>query len=95
MSFELIILIIIVILIFIYWINSTNNNVEGFLQTFNGRAAIDDQYFFDKLYDDVVYYPNVFKDDELISTGWVDCLQNCVGNCIEDGMTSNAYCWSF
>ena len=77
--------------------------VEGMLNTFNGRMAIDDQYFYDKLFDNVTYYPNQYDKDyktaeeigKLISTGWVRCNEECAGNCVEFGPTSVAYCFEF
>ena len=67
-----------------------------FNSTFNGRAAIDDQYFDDKLLKDVVYYPNEYdKNNHLISTGWINCKKDCLGNCLSYGLTDNSYCFSF
>lgn len=64
---------------------------------FNGKMSISDQYFYDKLFDNVVYYPNEYVKDEsmadLTLTGWDKCLQEngSNGNCIEFGVTGNAY----
>jgi len=70
-----------------------------FNSTFNGRMAIDDQYFYDKLFDDVVYYPNEYENDynlnDILSTGWEKCKMECTGHCVEYGLTSNAYCFSY
>ena len=91
-------MIIILIIIFIIFIiynthclttNTTNTTIEH-LNTFNGRMAIDDQYFYDKLFDDVVYYPNKYEKDydtgeeigKLLETGWIRCLKDCTGNCV-------------
>jgi len=72
--------------------------VEG-LNTFNGRMAIDDQYQYDKLFDDVTYYKNEFTEDEQLSdisvTGWIRCKQECPGHCVEYGQTSNAWCFPY
>lgn len=61
-----------------------------FSSTFNGRMAIDDQYFYDKLFDNTVYYPNKYAEDDnlndVVKTGWLDCLENCKGHCIEYGV---------
>lgn len=67
-----------------------------FNSTFDGRSAIDDQYFYDKLFNDVAYYPNIYDDnDRLIETGWLNCMKECPGNCIEYGMTANTYCFPY
>ena len=72
---------------------------EGtFNSTFNGRMAIQDMYFYDKLFDDVVYYPNQYENDsninDMITTGWIKCKQECNGHCVEYGPTGNTYCFS-
>lgn len=71
------------------------------LNTFNGRMAIDDQYFYDKIFDNVKYYPNEYEKDyktgeeigKLVSTGWMNCNKECTGNCIEYGISGNTYCF--
>jgi len=67
--------------------------------TFNGRMAIDDQYYYDKLFDDVVYYPNEYNDDyklnDLKTSGYDKCLEECPGNCVAFGLTDNAYCFTY
>ena len=69
-----------------------------FSSTFNGRMAVDDQYFYDKLFDNVVYYPNKYAEDDnlndVVETGWEDCLFNCKGHCIEYGVSGNSYCFN-
>ena len=70
--------------------------IEG-LNTFNGRMAVDDQYFYDKLFDDVYYYPNEYERNyeseeqigKLIKTGWVRCKEECPssGHCVEFGVS--------
>jgi hypothetical protein len=75
--------------------------IEG-LNTFNGKSAIDDQDLYDKLFENVIYYPNEYKKNEntleeigkLINTGWIKCLSKCDGYCIEYGITGNSYCFS-
>jgi len=92
--------IVLVFLIIIYYLFTQNDIVEG-LRTFNGRMAIQTQYFYDKLFDDVVYYPNIYNKDyesgeeigKLIKTGWIDCLEKCRGNCTEYGVNGVAYCF--
>lgn len=79
-------LLIILIVIILYL---SNNKLETF-NTFVGRLAIDDQYFYDKLFDDVYYYPN--ENDWI--TGWSKCKTECPGHCVEFGITGNAYCFA-
>lgn len=72
---------------------------EGtFNSTFNGRMAIDDQYFYDKLFDDVVYYPNEYATDynlgDLLATGWQKCKMECKGHCVEYNISGNSYCFN-
>ncbi len=70
--------------------------IEG-LDTFNGRMAIDEQYFYDKLFDNVDYYPNEYENDynlnDVIITGFDRCKEKCKGRCVEYGVTSIAYCF--
>jgi hypothetical protein len=96
-------IIIIVLVFFIIFYNFLKQPilVEG-LYTFNGRMAVDDQYFYDKLFDNVTYYPNQYDKDyktaeevgKLVSTGWVRCLEECPGRCVEYGLTGASYCFS-
>jgi hypothetical protein len=91
----ILILIVIIILLLAYTVINKNNNkssdvIEG-LNTFVGRMGIDDQYFHDKLFNDVFYYPN---EPEGIS-GWDRCNSECPGRCVEFGPTSVAYCFSY
>lgn len=96
---DVIYLILIVILIIMYF----NKNVYEGLTTFNGRMSVDDQYFYDKLFDDVVYYPNEYKKKYatgeeiglLKKTGMEKCKEECGGRCVEYGITSNAYCFPY
>lgn len=77
---------------------STTKRFYGgtFNSTFNGRAAIDDQYFDDKLFNDVTYYPNEYDDNgKLIQTGWINCKQECSGHCLEYGLYGASYCFSY
>lgn len=97
LSIVIIVSIIIFICNFCY---KQNNLIEG-LNTFNGRMAIDDQYFYDKLFDDVIYYPNEYERDynsseeigKLITTGWIRCKEECPGHCMEYGITGASYCF--
>lgn len=70
---------------------------EGTFTNFNGRMAIDDQYFYDKLFDDVVYYENDYDPDtfDLLNTGWNKCNMNCQGNCVEYFLSGASYCFPY
>jgi hypothetical protein len=80
----------IIVIIYLYMISILKDQpiVEG-LNTFVGRLAIDDQYFYDKLFDDVYYYPNEPNG----MTGWDRCRTECIGNCVEYGISGNSYCF--
>ncbi len=88
--------IIIIVLIYLCY---NKQKMENFY-TFNGRMAIDDQYYFDKLFDNVVYYPNRYADDyesgeeigKLLATGWNDCKTHCRGYCTEFGVHGHTHC---
>ena len=79
------------ILLYIIYKHNSKNCIEG-LNTFVGRMAIDDQYYYDKTFDDVFYYPNLPDGS---STGWEECLKQCPGNCIEYGQTGHSYCFPY
>lgn len=64
--------------------------VEG-LNTFVGRMAVDDQYFYDKTFDDVFYYPN---EPEGV-TGWDRCNSECPGRCVENGIYGSSWCFAY
>ncbi len=79
-------------------------NVERFEQnkyttTFNGRMSIDDQYFYDKVFDDVTYFPNEYGMDyslnDVMLSGMDNCRQKCTGNCVEYGIHGVAYCFPY
>lgn len=81
-----------------------NTLIEGLgLNTFNGRMAIDDQYFYDHLFDDVYYYPNEYEKNyergeeigKLIKTGWIRCKEECPGKCVEYGVHGHSYCFPY
>lgn len=90
------------ILCFIFFVKSSKKMIEC-LNTFNGRMAVDDQYFYDKLFDDVVYYPNEYNRNyktsedigKLTATGWMRCNKECNGRCQEFGITGHAYCFPY
>jgi len=84
-------ILIISLIILLYYVSSVNSKkIEG-LQTFAGRLAIDDQYFYDQLFDDVYYYPN--EGDG--TTGWYRCKTECPGHCVEFGLTGASYCFPY
>lgn len=66
---------------------------------FNGKMAIDDQYYFDALYDDVIYYSNQHSEhnnlNDVVETGMEKCYRECPGYCVEYGVTSNGYCFNY
>jgi len=85
----LVILLVIFLLSFLY----DRSTIEG-LDTFNGRMMIDDQYFYDKVFDDVSYYPNEYDEDK-VYPGVYRCTMECPGNCVEYGVSGNAYCFPY
>jgi hypothetical protein len=95
-----IVIILVLIAVYIFFTKDNTKIIEG-LNTFNGRMAIDDQYFYDKLFDDVVYYPNEYDQDyktreeigKLVSTGWIRCKEECTGHCVEFGLSGASYCF--
>ena len=89
----LIIATIILIILFSSCLAINNNKgdlIEG-LNTFIGRMAIDDQYFYDKTFDDVFYYPN--EPDGV--SGWDRCNSECPGRCVEYGINGTASCFAY
>lgn len=97
---KLIIIIIIAIIICIGMIYKYNKPVEG-MYTFNGRMAENTQWFYDKLFDDVYYFPNRYEKPyesgeeigRLIETGYDHCCRECSGSCLEYGVNGEAYCF--
>jgi hypothetical protein len=77
--------------------NSVAKPFTGTFTTFNGRMAIDDQYFYDKIFDNVTYYDNDYDYDtgDLIKTGWEKCTTGCSGNCVEYFVSGRAYCFPY
>src|ERR1700687_6050843 len=62
--------------------SSTKKKFKGtFDSKFNGRLAVDDQYFSDKTFSGVTYYPNKHIEDSelnnIVESGWVQCKQEC------------------
>lgn len=90
---------ILVAVMFLCWCNS-HKRYEG-LYTFNSRLSIDDQYFHDNLLDNATYFPNEYNHAYARSenigifnkTGMAKCLEQCPGQCMEYGVTGNAYCY--
>ncbi len=68
-----------------------------FNSSFNGRMAIDDQYFYNKIFDNVAYFDNKYDYDsgDLITTGWETCKMQCTGNCVEYGLSGATYCFPY
>lgn len=69
----------------------TPDLVEG-LNTFNGRMAINDMYFYDRLFSDVYYYAN---SEDGNTTGWSKCKSECPGHCVEYMVSGNSYCFPY
>ncbi len=92
----LFLLVILIIIALVRYYSKSNDIIEG-LNTFNGRLAIDDQYFYDQLFDNVTYYPNKYVDDyelnDIEIRGIDKCYRDCKGYCTEFGLTGIAYCF--
>ena len=97
-------LILIFIVGYLYWYKYGKSKKLEHLNTFNGRTAINDQYFYDKLFDDVYYYPNTYQKNysnrkeeigKLLKTGWVRCKEECPGHCVEYGVGGASYCFPY
>lgn len=87
------IIVLLFLLILFYFL--TANKIEH-LNTFNGRMSVNDQYFYDKLFDDVIYFPTIESNnwsDRPGSSGYSRCMLTCPGNCVEYGVSGNAYCF--
>lgn len=70
--------------------------VEGMLNTFTGRLAVDDMDRYDALFDNVFYYPNTDPFAKNMTTGWEQCvLENPTGHCVEYGPTGVAYAFAY
>lgn len=79
--------------------STTKKKFSGtFSGTYNGHMATNDQYYYDKTFDNVVYYPNKYTEDsalnDIVENGWTQCKQSCEGNCIEFGVSGASYCFS-
>lgn len=76
--------------------NKNEDTIEGLgLNNFTGRLAIDDQYYYDKLFDDVFYYPNDDPFSKYMTTGYEKCKSECTGNCVSFGPSAHAYCFPY
>nr|QBK88563.1 MAG: hypothetical protein LCMiAC01_02400 [Mimivirus LCMiAC01] len=97
---NIIVITILIVLIAVIILYKQPNVIEG-LNTFNGRMAVDDQYYFDKLFDNVIYYHNTYNEDyssgedigKLVKTGWQECREKCPGHCVEFGVSSHTHCF--
>ena len=79
--------------------STTKAKFKGtFDSSFNGRMAVNDMYFADKVFDNVVYYPNTYEEDDelnnVVNTGWLKCKEQCNGNCIEFGLSGASFCFN-
>lgn len=92
-----IVIIIVILVLFVYIVSSKQDMAKPLIEgyTFNGRMAIDDQYFYDRLFDDVTYYPDEYNEDNEVMTGWNRCVMECPGHCVEFGVTGNSYCFPY
>ena len=94
------ILVVGLLIILIVCLCRNSKRLEG-LSTFNSRLSIDDQYFHDRLLDNASYFPNEYNHayprSEAIGcpykTGITKCWEQCPGQCMEYGVTGNAYCY--
>jgi hypothetical protein len=90
--------IIFILLIFgiVYWIfgSGSYDVVEG-LDSFNGRMAVDNQYMYDSLFNSTVGYNSDYIGDseDLLETGWSKCKKECMGHCVEFGLSGFATCF--
>lgn len=89
-----IILLFIILLLILQFYKTKSQVIEG-LNTFAGRLAVDDQYFYDNLFDDVTYYENDPNVAENGINGWVRCIESCPSHCVEYGVTGRAYCFPY
>lgn len=93
-------IIVIAIIIIAIYKYKKSSSVEG-LYTFNGRLSSDLQWFYDKLFNEVYYFPNRFDQPyktgeeigRLIETGYDHCCRVCNGSCVEYGVMGDAYCF--
>lgn len=94
-------LIIIIISIVILSFLTVECNKYEHLTTFNGLQSVDDQYYSDRAFDNVIYYPNEYNKDyksaeeigELVERGIDKCYKECNGTCMEFGVHGVAHCF--
>jgi hypothetical protein len=86
-----ILLLILIIIGFIYYTNKSQKEREKFegLKLVNIESGTNS--FDDKLFNDVVMYKSDTKDTA--KAGIYECLEKCKGNCVEYGITGNAFCF--
>ena len=91
----IIILLIIILLCWHYSKPQIPKQVEGYLNSFNGRMGIfnNRQYLSDQVFEDVAYY----QDDDQFSpnmvTGWEKCRVENEGHgyCVEFGLSGDTF----
>jgi hypothetical protein len=106
-DWDIVVLVIIITFVIGVIFYDKSKTVEG-LNTFNGKMAVNGQYFHDKLFDDVYYYPNEYEKNyeksyeedgkeigKLVKTGWIRCKEECPGHCMEYGISGHTYCYSY
>lgn len=93
--------IILTIILIIVLIPQRQSSIEH-LTTFNGYQSVDDQYYSDKIFENVVYYPNEYNKEyesaeeigELVKRGIDKCYEECKGTCTEFGVHGIAHCFN-
>ena len=88
MNYYLLLLIGLILIAIIYYIKTTKENFGGVVieNIKSGTRSFDD-----KLFDDVTMYKSNPKD--VSQMGLYTCLEKCKGNCVEYGMTGDAFCF--
>jgi len=84
-----ILLLILIIVGFIYYTNKKDKEKFGGLKIEDIKTGT--MSFDDKLFNDVVMYKSDTKDTA--KAGIFECLEKCKGNCVEYGITGNAFCF--
>jgi hypothetical protein len=84
-----ILLLILIIVGFIYYTNKKDKEKFEGLKIEDIKTGTTS--FDDKLFNDVVMYKSDTKDTT--KAGIFECLEKCKGNCVEYGITGNAFCF--
>jgi len=84
-----ILLLILIIVGFIYYTNKKDKENFEALKIEDIKTGTSS--FDDKLFNDVVMYKSDTKDTA--KAGIFECLEKCKGNCVEYGITGNAFCF--